>query len=144
MTPTLSWQTWALLSAVFTALTTVLARAGVAGLESDVGVFVRSLVIAAVLGVLFLWTGGIDEFRLLDRRSTLMLILSGFATAASWACLFRALRTGTAAGVATLNKLSLVMVAILGVATLGERLSALNWLGLGLATLGAYLMTTGI
>ncbi len=137
----MSWQLWALVSAVFTAATAVLARAGSAGAESDAAAFMRSVVILLALGAICLATGQWQALRNLTGRNLGLLGLSGLATAGSWACYFRALKTAGAAQVATLNKLSIVLVAVLGTTLLGERLSGVNWLGIGFVTLGAYLLT---
>ncbi|MGX7706023.1 EamA family transporter [Methylobacterium sp. Gmos1] len=136
-----SWQVWALVSAVFTALTAVLARAGSAGADSDAAAFMRSVVILLALGALCLATGQWQALRALTGRNLALLSLSGLATAGSWACYFRALKVGGAAEVATLNKLSIVLVAVFGATLLGERLSGVNWLGVGLVVAGAYLIT---
>jgi len=138
--PHISWQVWALSSAAFTALTAVLARAGVAGASPDAAVFVRSIVIVLALGLICAATGQWHAIRALTGRHLGLLGLSGLATAGSWACYFRALRVGQAAQVATLNKLSIVLVAIFGATLLGERMSAWNWTGLGLVAAGAYLV----
>jgi transporter family protein len=137
----MAWQVWALASAVFTAITAVLARAGGAGAEADAAAFMRSVVILAALGALCLATGQWQGLRALTGRNLGLLGLSGLATAGSWACYFRALKVGTAAQVATLNKLSIVLVAVFGATLLGERLSGVNWLGVGLVVVGAYLLT---
>ena len=73
-------------------------------------------------------------------RSYVFLVLSGLATGGSWLCYFRALKLGDAARVAPIDKLSVVMVAIFGVAFLGEKLAALNWLGVALIAAGAILV----
>jgi bacterial/archaeal transporter family protein len=75
-------------------------------------------------------------------RSYLFLALSGLATGASWVCYFRALKLGDAARVAPVDKLSVVLVAVFGVAFLGERLSAANWAGVLLIAAGAWLVAT--
>jgi transporter family protein len=138
--PLSSWIVWALLSALFAALTAILAKVGVEKVNSDFATFVRTVVVAIVLsGVLTLtrqWQapGGVSA------RTYLFLGLSGLATGASWLCYFRALKLGDAARVAPLDKLSVVLVAIIGVAFLGERLSAPNWAGVALIAAGAVLV----
>ncbi|MEH3147829.1 MAG: EamA family transporter [Methylobacterium frigidaeris] len=135
----ISWPFWAVLSAVFAALTAILAKAGVEGVASDVATFLRTLVVVAVTGALLAASG---QWRLLTAvpgRSTLFLVLSGLATGASWLCYFRALALGDAARVAPLDKLSVVFVALFGVLLLGERLSVINWLGIALIAAGAVL-----
>lgn len=137
----LSWPVWALLSAAFAALTAIFAKVGVETVNSDVATFVRTVVILAVLGALLAASGQIAEAAALSGRTYLFLILSGLATGASWLCYFRALKLGNAAQVAPLDKLSVVLVAVFATIFLGERLSGINWLGIGLIALGAVLVT---
>ena len=136
----LSWQFWAVLSAVFAALTAILAKIGVEGVNPDFATFIRTLVIAlAIAGILF-GTGEWQAPGTVPSRSYVFLVLSGLATGASWLCYFRALKLGDAARVAPIDKLSVVMVALFGVAILGEKLSLLNWLGIALIGGGAILV----
>ncbi len=138
--PLQSWRLWALLSAAFAALTAVLAKAGVEGIASETATFLRTLVILALTGAIMLLAGQAQGLGRIPGRSALLLVLSGLATGASWLCYFRALSLGDAAKVAPLDKLSVVWVALFGVLFLGERLSATNWLGIGLITAGALLV----
>ena len=141
MPPTLeSWQAWALLSAVFAALTAVLAKVGVAGVPADFAPLVRTLVILALASGIVAATKGWPEPGTLSPRALVFLVLSGLATGASWLCYFRALKLGDAARVAPIDKLSVVLVAIFGAAFLGERLAAVNWLGVALIAAGAILV----
>jgi transporter family protein len=135
-----TWAAWAILSACFAALTAVFAKVGVEGLDADLAMFVRTTIIVVVLGCIVA-AGG--QYRLLSSvspRTYSFLALSGLATGASWLCYFRALQTGDAARVAPLDKLSVVLVAIFGVAFLGERLSVINWVGIALIGTGAWLV----
>jgi bacterial/archaeal transporter family protein len=136
----MSWQAWALLSAVFAALTAILAKVGVQNINSDFATFVRTIVVilalAAILGV----TGQFQRLDSVPLRSYLFLILSGLATGASWVCYFRALKLGNASLVAPIDKLSVVMVALLGVMFLGEKLLFRNWVGIALIAIGAVLV----
>jgi bacterial/archaeal transporter family protein len=134
-----SWMVWALLSAGFAALTAIFAKAGVASIDPDMATFVRTLVVAA-LGGLLLATGQWQAPRSLPARSSMFLVLSGLATGASWLCYFRALQLGEAARVAPVDKLSVVLVAVFAAAFLGERLSALNWAGIALVAAGTMLV----
>ncbi|HWK87732.1 MAG TPA: EamA family transporter [Xanthobacteraceae bacterium] len=132
-----SWQFWAVLSAVFAALTAIFAKAGVADVPADLATFIRTVIILALLGLILLASG---EWRMpggISGRTYLFLLLSGLATGASWLCYFRALKIGEAAKVAPIDKLSVVLVAIFGVMFLGEKLSLLAWLGVGLVGTGA-------
>ena len=132
------WQVWALLSAVFAALTAILAKVGVEDVDPDVATFVRTLVIVVVLGTLLFMSG--QKVGIISPRSYLFLTLSGLATGASWLCYFRALKLGNAAQVAPLDKLSVVLVAIFAVIFLGERLTIRDTVGIALITGGAFLV----
>ena len=135
-----SWLFWALLSAVFAALTAIFAKVGVANVNSDLATFIRTLVVVAALGLLLAATGQFQAPSAISPRSYMFLLLSGLGTGASWLCYFRALKLGEAAKVAPIDKLSVVLVAVFGVAFLGERLSAPNWLGIALIAAGAILV----
>lgn len=135
-----AWQFWALLSAAFAALTAIFAKVGVERVNSDFATFVRTIVIIGALAAILTVTRQWQPLRSIPNRSYVFLLLSGLATGASWICYFRALKIGDAARVAPIDKLSVVMVAILGVAVLGERLSIPNWAGVVLIALGAVLV----
>jgi bacterial/archaeal transporter family protein len=135
-----SWQAWAVLSAVFAALTAVFAKVGVENVNADFATFVRTLVILVTLAFILLATGQFQSPGSIASRSYLFLLLSGLATGASWVCYFRALKIGDAAKVAPIDKLSVVLVAVFGVVFLGERLTAPNWLGVALIATGAILV----
>ena len=134
------WQVWALLSAIFAALTAILAKVGVEDVDPDVATFIRTLVIVVVLGSLLFMSG--QKVGIISPRSYLFLTLSGLATGASWLCYFRALKLGDAAQVAPLDKLSVVLVAIFAVIFLGERLTIRDTVGIALITVGAFLVAT--
>jgi bacterial/archaeal transporter family protein len=135
-----SWQFWAVLSASFAALTAIFAKVGVAGINADLATLIRTFVILLALAAIVLGTGQWQPPGSISYRSYLFLILSGLATGGSWLCYFRALKVGDAARVAPIDKLSVVLVAIFGVMFLGERLSGVNWLGVGLIAAGAILV----
>ena len=139
----MSWQLWAVLSAVFAALTAIFAKIGVANINSDLATFIRTLVIVAVLAAILLATGEFRSPTDLSSKTILFLVLSGLATGASWLCYFRALKLGNASQVAPIDKLSVVLVALLGVTLLGERLSPANWAGIALIAGGAVLVGLG-
>jgi transporter family protein len=135
-----SWQFWALLSAVFAALTAIFAKVGVENINSDFATFIRTIVILATLSLILAATGQFQAPASISGRTYLFLLLSGLATGASWICYFRALKIGNAAQVAPIDKLSVVMVAIFGAIFLGEKLSVLNWFGVALIGAGAILV----
>ena len=135
-----SWLFWALLSAVFAALTAIFAKLGVADIDSDLATFIRTVVVLASLGVLLAATGKFALAGPIAPRSWLFLILSGLGTGASWLCYFRALKLGPASLVAPVDKLSVVLVALFAVAFLGERPTPTGWLGIALIAAGAVLL----
>lgn len=138
-----SWQVWAFLSAVFAAVTATLAKVGVQDVGSNYATFIRTIVVLLFLTAILVVTGGFQPLSSLTRRSQVFLCLSGLATGASWLCYFRALKLGPVSRVAPVDKLSLLLVAILGVVFLGERLSTRDWLGVALMALGAVLVAFG-
>jgi transporter family protein len=137
-----SWQLWAGLAAVFAALTAIFAKVGVEEINSDYATWIRTIVIFVVLSSILFVTRQFQPLRNIAPRSLLFLVLSGLATGASWICYFRALKLGNASQVAPVDKLSVVLVAIFGVAFLGERLSPGAWLGIVLIATGAVLVAT--
>jgi len=137
----LGWPFWAILSAVFAALTAIFAKVGIQGINSDFATLIRTFVIIAVLCLFLTLTGQWQKPGEISVRSWLFLVLSGLATGASWLCYFRALHIGDAARVAPVDKLSVLLVAIFGVVFLGEKLSAINWLGVLLIGGGIILLT---
>src|SRR5262249_57377545 len=96
--------------------------------------------VVCVLAMIVYATGQFHDPAKISGRTYLFLLLSGLGTGASWLCYFRALKLGNAAQVAPVDKLSVIMVAILGVVFLGEKLSAVNWLGVLLVAGGAILV----
>ena len=139
-----SWQSWALLSAVFAALTAIFAKVGVENVNSDFATFVRTIVILGAAAAMVTITGSWQTPGAISGRSWTFLVLSGLATGLSWICYFRALKLGNAAQVAPIDKLSVVMVAIIAALFLGERLSVVNWVGVALIAAGAVLVAIQI
>lgn len=131
-----SWAFWALLSALFAALTAIFAKIGLDRVDSDFATFIRTLVILVTLGGILAVLGKFQAPGSIPPRSWLFLVLSGLATGASWICYFRALKLGPA----SLDKFSVVLVALLGVALLGERLDLRQWLGVALVTAGVVVL----
>ena len=116
----------------FSALTAIFAKIGVANINSDLATFIRTVVILVVLAAILAARGLFQPLNSITPRTYLFLALSGLATGASWICYFRALQLGDAARVAPVDKLSVVLVAIFGVAFLNEELRLANWLGIAL------------
>ena len=137
---TASWQFWAVLSAVFAALTAIFAKIGVSGLPSDYMTLLRTMVVLGVLSVIVVATGQWQNPAAVPMKTLVAIALSGLATGASWLCYFRALKLGDASRVAPIDKLSVVMVAIFAAIFLGEQLSAVNWAGVVLIAAGAVLV----
>lgn len=135
-----TWQIWALLSAVFAATTAILAKVGVQGVDPNFATLIRTAVVLPALGAVILATGHWQPPQSVDGRTWVFLALSGLATGASWLCYFNALKLGDASAVASLDKLSVVLVAVFAAAFLGERLSLSNWFGILLIVGGAVLV----
>jgi bacterial/archaeal transporter family protein len=138
-----SWQMWAVLSALFAALTAIFAKVGVENINSDLATLIRTIIVLCVLSLIVYGTGQFQNPAQISGRTYLFLLLSGLGTGASWLCYFRALKIGNAAQVAPIDKMSVVLVAIFGVAFLGEKLSPVNWLGVALVAAGALLVAFG-
>ena len=125
-----TWFMWALLSAVFAALTAVLAKIGLEGIDSDLATLVRTAVILVLLSMFVVTTGKWQNPLTLPHRTLLFLTLSGAATGVSWVCYFRALKIGEASKVAPVDKLSVLLVAVFAVLFLHERPSIREWTGI--------------
>jgi bacterial/archaeal transporter family protein len=141
--PPVSWIVWALLSALFASLTAIFAKVGVEDVNSDLATFIRTVVILVVLGGILAARGLFQPLSGISTRTYMFLGLSGLATGASWLCYFRALQLGDAARVAPIDKLSVVLVAVFGVAFLGEHLTLTSWFGVLLIGGGAVLIAVG-
>jgi len=124
------WFFWALLSAVFAALTAIFAKIGLESVDSDLATLIRTAVIMAVLASFVYVTGKWSNPFELSSKTWLFLVLSGLATGASWVCYFRALKIGDASKVAPVDKFSLVLVAVFAFLFLGERPSIREWTGI--------------
>jgi len=135
-----SWQTWALMSAAFAALTAIFGKVGVENVSASFATLIRTVVILAFMAAVVTATGAAQPLRSITAKAFVFLALSGLATGASWLCYYQALKLGPASQVAPIDKLSVVLVAIVGVAVLGEQLSLRNWLGVLLMTGGAILV----
>ena len=135
-----SWQLWAILSAIFAALTAIFAKVGVEGINSDLATLIRTVIVLITLSMILFATGQFSHPGPVSAKSWLFLMLSGLGTGASWLCYFRALKLGPATLVAPIDKLSVVLVALFGVAFLGERPSWNGWLGIALIAAGAVLI----
>lgn len=135
-----TWVHWALLSAVFAALTAIFAKIGIQGVNSDFASLLRTGFILVVLAAFVGFTGKWSDPFKLPAKTWLFLLLSALATGASWVCYFRALQMGEASKVAPVDKLSLALVAIFAFAFLGERPSGREWLGIALVAIGVLVL----
>jgi transporter family protein len=135
-----SWLLWALLSAVFAALTAIFAKIGVEDINSDLATLIRTVVVLFSLALILFASGQFNQIGPISTKSWIFLVLSGLGTGASWICYFRALKLGPATLVAPIDKLSVVLVALFGVVFLGERPSLNGWLGIALIAAGAVLI----
>ncbi len=136
-----AWLLWAVLSTVLTAMTVVFAKAGVANVNTNLmGVMgtVLAVVTAALVVIAVLQWRTLSTIPL---RSWIFFSLMAVADVGSWICYFRALKFGDAARVASIDKFSLVLVALISVTFLGEKLSLPNWLGVALIAGGVALVT---
>jgi len=136
----MNWIGWALLSAAFAAATALLAKVGVAHVDSNLATALRTSVVVVFAWTIALATGKHGEIRALDRRTLVFLTLSGIATGLSWLCYFRALQLGPASRVAPLDKLSVPLVIVFAWLLLGEKLNAAAIAGGLLITAGAIVM----
>lgn len=134
------WFYWALLSAVFAAMTAIFAKLGLEGVDSDLATLIRTVVIVAALAAFVYATGKWSDPTQLSSRTWLFLVLSGLATGASWVCYFRALKVGEASKVAPVDKLSLLLAAVFAFVFLHERPSVREWLGIGLVGVGVLVL----
>ena len=134
------WMILAILSAVFAALTSILAKVGIEGVNANLATAIRTCVVVAMAwGMVFLTNaqGGISS---ISRRSWLFLILSGLATGASWLCYYRALQLGDASKVVPIDKLSVVITLVLAFVFLHEKFTWKSGLGAILITAGTLVM----
>lgn len=140
MTLTYDWFSWALLSAVFAALTAIFAKIGLEGVDSDLATLIRTSVIITILAVFVYGAGKWSNPFTLSGRTWLFLVLSGLATGVSWVCYFRALKVGDASKVAPVDKLSLLLVAIFAFIFLHERPTFREWVGILLVGAGVLVL----
>ena len=140
MTTSTTWFYWALLSAVFAALTAIFAKIGIKDVDSDLATLARTAIILVVLSVFVGLTGKWANPFSLSSRTWLFLGLSGLATGASWVCYFRALKVGEASKVAPVDKLSVILVALFACLFLDERPTAREWAGILMVAGGVFVL----
>ena len=134
------WLVFALLSAVFAALTSILAKVGIQGVDSNLATALRTMVVLVMAwGMVFL-TGAQDGLPGISRRSWVFLVLSGLATGASWLCYYRALQAGEVSKVVPVDKLSVVITLVLAFVFLHEQFTAKSLIGCALIGAGTLVM----
>ena len=134
------WMVFAILSAVFAALTSILAKVGIEGVPSNLATGIRTIVVVAMSWVMVFVTnqqGGIAD---ISRKSWIFLILSGLATGASWLCYYRALQIGEASKVVPIDKMSVVLTLIMAFVFLHEQFTWKSSVGSVLITVGTLIM----
>lgn len=134
------WLIFAILSSVFAALTSILAKIGIDGVNSNLATAIRTAVVLALSWLMVFVTGvqsGISE---INKRNWMFLILSGLATGASWLCYYKALQTGEASKVIPIDKMSVVLTLILAFIFLHEQFTAKTLVGIIFLTTGTILM----
>ena len=135
-----NWFLWAILSAVFAALTAIFAKLGLQGVDSDLATLFRTFIILGLLGAFVYFAGKWTNPFHLPSRTWLFLGLSGLATGASWVCYFRALKVGEASKVAPVDKFSLLLVVLFAVLFLKERPAIREWVGIGMVGAGVLVL----
>ena len=134
------WAVFALLSAVFAALTSILAKIGIAGVNSNLATAIRTVVVLVMAwGIVFL-TGKSGEISHITARSWLFLVLSGLATGLSWLCYYYALQIGEAKKVVSIDKFSVVISLVLAFLVLHEKVDVKSVVGGALITIGTFIM----
>ena len=131
-----SWRVYAVLSAVFAALTSILAKIGITGVESNLGTAIRTGVVLIMAWVLVFEKGKQPQLFHIKRRELLYIALSGLATGASWLCYYYAIQNGVVSVVVPIDKMSLAVTVLLSCWVFGEKLNRKSRLGLGLMLLG--------
>ena len=134
------WFLFAILSAVFAALTSILAKVGIQGVNSNLATAIRTLVVLVFAWAMVFLTNAQGGISNIDKRSWLFLVLSGLATGASWLCYYKALQIGEVSKVVPIDKLSVVMTLILAAVILHEQFTVKSVLGCVLIAVGTLLM----
>lgn len=134
------WLLFAVLSAVFAALTSILGKIGIDGVESNLGTAIRTAVVLVMAWVMVFISGKAGEVRKIPRRELLFICLSGLATGASWLCYYKALQDGPASVVVPVDKLSILVSVLFSRAVFHEKLPKRAIIGLVLLTAGTVIM----
>lgn len=134
------WAVFAVLSAVFAALTSILAKIGIENVDSNLATAVRTVVVVAMSWLMVFITNAQSGLTNISRKSWIFLILSGLATGASWLCYYKAIQMGEVSKVVPIDKMSVVITLILAVVFLHEDFNAKSVIGAVLITVGTLVM----
>ena len=135
-----SWMIYAILSAVFAALTSVLAKVGISGVESNLGTAIRTGVVLVMAWIIVFARGKQKEIKYIDKKELLFIALSGIATGASWLCYYYAVQNGVLSVVVPIDKLSILVTVVFSYFVFGEKLSKKALVGLCFMVIGTLLM----
>ena len=134
------WFVFAILSAIFAALTSILAKIGIEGVNSNLATAVRTIVVVFMAWFMVFITGNQNGIVDISKKSWIFLILSGLATGASWLCYYKALQLGEASKVVPIDKLSIVITIVLAFILLGEQITLKTLIGCCLIVTGTFIM----
>lgn len=137
------WLPYAIFSAVFAALTSILGKIGIDGVSSDLGTAIRTAVVLVMAWLMVPVTGKADKLRGLDKRELLFIALSGLATGGSWLCYYKALQDGPASVVVPIDKLSILVSILFSYIVFHEKLTKRSAIGLAVLVAGTLLMLVG-
>lgn len=134
------WLVFALLSALFAALTSILAKIGIEGVNSNLATAIRTLVVLALAWAIVFGTGAQNGLGEISKKSWTFLILSGLATGFSWLCYYKALQVGEVSKVVSIDKISIVITFVLAVVFLHEAFTVKSLIGISIITVGMLVM----
>ena len=134
------WAIFAILSAIFAALTSILAKIGIEGVNSNLATAIRTIVVVLMAWFMVFITGNQNGIVDISKKSWIFLILSGLATGASWLCYYKALQLGEASKVVPIDKLSIVITIVLAFIFLGEQITLKTLIGCCLIVAGTFVM----
>ena len=134
------WMIYAIFSAVFAALTSILAKIGISGIESNLGTAIRTVVVLLMAWLVVFVKGKQGQMKTLDRHELVFIILSGIATGASWLCYYYAIQNGIVSVVVPIDKMSILVTVVFSYLFLKEKISKKAALGLGLMLIGTLIM----
>lgn len=135
-----SWMFYAILSAVFASLTSILAKVGISGVESNLGTAIRTGSVLLMAWLIVLMKGKQSQIKSIDRKELLFIVLSGLATGASWLCYYYAIQNGIVSAVVPIDKLSILVTVTFSYVVFKEKLSRKSFFGLLLMIIGTLIM----